>query len=122
MSMKSNRCLMFENVDAHKGSSFVLHSSVLTYVSVFVISMWGGLVSFFERKEAFSWFQLFAHLMSASFAGFMTALLCEYANIQGPLVGLLAGVAAHMGTPALIRLMKKMKVIREFFGDDKDQK
>jgi hypothetical protein len=78
-----------------------------------VISIWGGLVSFFEKKEKFSWVSLFAHLSSSSFAGWMTFLGCQYAHISGPLVGIFCGVAAHMGTPALLKLASKFKIVRE---------
>lgn len=111
---------MLENLD-QKDTVF-LHSGWLTYLAVFVISIWGGMVSYLGRKGEFSWRKLFAHLTSASFAGMMTAFGCEYAGISGPLMGVLCGVAAHMGTPALIRLAMKLKVVREFFAEDKKDK
>lgn len=94
----------------------ILDSWWFTYVWVMVISLWGGLVSFFEKKEPFSWVRLFAHLLSASFAGMMTYYICKAGGIEGPLVGAICGVASHMGTPALLR----MKVIRQFI--DKESK
>ena len=94
----------------------LLTSGVLTYVWVVGVSLWGGLVSFLEKKDPFSWIRLFAHLMSSSFAGLMTFYLCQAGSVPEPLTGALCGVAAHMGTPALL----KMKVIRQFL--DKDEK
>lgn len=87
----------------------------LTYLWVLGVSLWGGIVSFFEKKdEPFSWKRLFAHLSSASFAGMMTFYICQYGNVPEPLIGVFCGVAAHMGTPALLRL----KIVRQFFGKD----
>lgn len=94
-----------------------IDSGWATYLWVVGVSLWGGLVSFLEKKgEPFSWVRLFAHLLSASFAGMMTYYICLAGGITGPMAGALSGVAAHMGTPALLR----MKVIRQFL--DKDSK
>jgi hypothetical protein len=79
------------------------------------ISLWGGLVSFFNKVNKFSWKALFVHLTSSSFAGLMTFLLCQQANISGPLTGVLCGVAAHMGTSALVKLLMKSKTVATFF-------
>lgn len=96
------------------------HSDLLTYLGVIGISLWGGLVNFFEKKgqEPFSWARLIAHLTSSSFAGMMTFLSCTYAHVPGPLIGVLCGVAAHMGTPALIQIAMKLKVVRDVLSTD----
>ena len=87
----------------------------LTYFWVVGVSLWGGIVSFCEKKgEAFSWGKLFAHLSSASFAGLMTFYICQYGNVPEPLIGVFCGIAAHLGTPALL----KLKVVRQFFNKD----
>lgn len=86
-----------------------------TYLWVIGVSLWGGMVSFFEKKgEPFSWVRLFAHLSSSSFAGLMTFYVCQYGNVPEPLIGVFCGVAAHMGTPALL----KLKIVRQFFEKD----
>lgn len=91
-----------------------LTSEWFTYLWVMAVSVWGGLVSFFEKKgEPFSWGRLAAHLLSSSFAGMMTYYVCDYGNVPGPLIGVFCGVAAHMGTPALL----KLKIVRQFFND-----
>jgi len=105
---------MFDNVDAnhaHKGS-LLFHSGWVTYLGVMLLSLWGGLVSYFDRRDKFSWRTLTAHLLSSSFAGMMTFFACEYAGISGPLTGVFCGVAAHMGTPALIRFAKRARAVR----------
>lgn len=102
-----------------KGSllNSLLNSELVTYAWVLVISLWGGMVSFFDKKVAFSWARLFAHLSSSSFAGMMTFMLCDYANVPGPLTGVFCGVAAHMGTPALIKLAMKSKVVKRLLDE-----
>lgn len=90
----------------------IFNSDWFTYLWVLGVSLWGGMVSFFEKDtEPFSWRRLAVRLLSASFAGMMTAYVCQAGGITGPLMGAFAGVAAHMGTPALMRL----KMVRQFF-------
>jgi hypothetical protein len=102
-----------------EGKEHFLNSSTFTYLWVMGVSVWGGLVDYFEKREAkkesFSLGKLFAHLLSASFAGLMTFYLCQYGNVPEPLTGVLCGVAAHMGTPALL----KMKIIQSFLEKGK---
>lgn len=96
----------------------ILDSWWFTYLWVLGVSLWGGVVSFFEKKgEKFTWARLFAHLSSASFAGMMTFYVCQYGKVPEPLIGVFCGVAAHMGTPALLRL----KIVRNFFDKDKEE-
>lgn len=95
-----------------KGS--LLTSGVIVYIWVIGVSLWGGLVSFLEKDAPFSWAKLFAHLLSASFAGLMTYYICQAGSVPEPLTGVFCGVAAHMGTPALL----KMKVVRQFLNKD----
>ena len=94
----------------------LLTSDVIVYIWVMGVSLWGGLVSFLEKDAPFTWAKLFAHLTSASFAGLMTYYLCQASNVPEPLTGVFCGLAAHMGTPALMR----MKIIRQFL--DKGEK
>lgn len=97
-----------------------INSEYITYLWVIGVSLWGGVVSYFEKKEPFSWVNLFAHLSSSSFAGLMTFFLCQYGNVPGPLTGVFCGLAAHMGTPALIKLVKRLKPVKQFIdGDEK---
>lgn len=95
-----------------------LNSGLLTYAWVLGVSVWGGLTSYFEKKEPFSWLNLIAHLSSSSFAGLMTYFLCQYGGVPGPLTGVFCGVASHLGTPALIKLAMKAKFVRQFFDED----
>lgn len=95
----------------------ILDTGWFTYLWVLGVSFWGGLVSFFEKKDQpFTWGRLAAHISSAAFAGVMTFYVCLAGNVPEPLIGVFCGVAAHMGTPALLRL----KIIRQFL--DKEEK
>lgn len=107
---------MLENVESHK-DSFLFTSGWVTYVWVLAISIWGGLVSYLGKRKKFTWAGLVAQLSSSSFAGMMTAFACQYAGISGPLMGVLCGVAAHMGTPALIQLAMRFKPVRAMLED-----
>lgn len=100
-------------------SNFSFDNEVWTYIWVFGVSLWGGIVSYFEKKEPFSWLHLFAHLMSASFAGMLTFFVCDYGNVPGPLTGAICGVAAHMGTPALLRMRIFKRILETQFEEDK---
>lgn len=103
--------------DAPRVGTGLMSSDVYTYIFVIWISVWAGIVSFFESKKTFALLPFLAHISSASFAGMMAFFGCEYAGISGPLTGVVCGVAAHMGTPALIRLAMKLKVVRNIFEE-----
>lgn len=103
-------------------SSWLNNNEVVTYLWVAGTTFWGGVVSYFDKNEPFKWRNFIAHLSSAAFASFMVALLCQASNITGPLMGVLCGIAAHMGTPAIIKLLKKNKSVAAFFGTPDEEK
>lgn len=107
---------MFENVEPQR-DSVIFNSGWLTYLGVFAISIWGGMVSYLNRVGGFTWRSLFAQLSSSSFAGVMVFFACQYAGISGPLSGVLIGIGAHMGTPALIALAMKLKLVRNLLDE-----
>lgn len=98
------------------------NNEVVTYLWVAGTTFWGALVSYFDKNEPFKWRNFFAHISSAAFASLMVALLCQASHIEGPMMGVLCGIAAHMGTPAIIKLLKKNKSVAAFFGDDTEEK
>jgi len=100
-----------------KGPFDFINSEYATYITVGLATVWGGLVSYYDKMTTFSWKKLFIHMMSAGFAGFIVALLAQTAGLSVPAAGALAGVAAHMGTPALINLLMKHPTVKKFFGD-----
>lgn len=93
----------------------LVNSTWISYLWVVGVSLWGGVTSYLEKKEPVTFITFAAHISSASFAGLMTFLLCQYGSIPGPLTGICCGVASHLGTPALIKLAMKLKIVRDFF-------
>ena len=108
---------MFESLE-HKGSPALFNSEWLTYISVIAISTWGGIVKYMSGTEKFSWRSLVAAIASSSFAGMMVLMSCQYAGITGPIVGVMCGVAGHLGTPALLKLASKLKIVKDALGTE----
>lgn len=75
-----------------------------------------------NNNTKYSAASLFAQLVSSSFAGVMVFFACQHAGMSGPLTGVLIGVGSHMGTPALIKLAMKLKVVRDILTDDRIRK
>lgn len=95
----------------------LMHSGWLTYAGALVISFWGGLTHYFNEKEAFSWRTLIAQLLSSSFAGMLAFFGCRYFGLAGPLTGCVIGICSHMGTPALIAMAMRLKLVRRALED-----
>lgn len=101
-----------------KAGSFFLQTGWLNYLIVMGISLWGGFVSYFSKKQKFNWGSFIAHQASSSFAGLMGYFACLQAGVSGPLMGVVIGVVSYSGTPALVKLLMKMKdVQRVLMGD-----
>lgn len=96
----------------------ILSSENLTFVYITAISIWGGIVSYFEKHTKFVFVKFMVHLSSAAFAGLMTGLFCDYMHVDGPLQYISCGIAAHMGTPAVISLLMMNRHIKAIFGKD----
>lgn len=109
---------MIDTIEPAKDGSFFLQTGWLNYLIVMGISLWGGFVSYFSKKQKFNWGAFFAHQASASFAGLMGYFACLQAGMQGPLMGVVIGVVSYSGTPTLVKLLMKMKdVQRVLMGD-----
>ncbi|WP_151965029.1 phage holin family protein [Acinetobacter soli] len=84
-------------------------TGLITYGWMIALAMMGGLVSFIRRlnesKEPKPLSQIFLRLMGemiiSSFAGIITVLLCIYWDMPLVLIGVLAGVAGHLGGKAI---------------------
>lgn len=82
-------------------------ADIWPWVSTIVLSMWGGIVQYAQRVragESFSWQALSLDLIVCSFAGLLTFLLCESADIHGALQAVMIAISAHMGTRAIASL------------------
>lgn len=97
---------------------WLTNNDAVTYLWALGTTFWGAVVSYFDKDEPFAWRRFFAHFSGCAFAGMLVYLLCQATSIEGPMVGVLCGIASHMGTPAIIKLLKKNKSVAAFFGDD----
>lgn len=80
--------------------------SALTYLWVFLLSSWGGLVSFFRKyKEgktrAFNIVEFIGEIVISAFVGVVTFLLCEAGNINHLVSAALVAISGHMGSRAI---------------------
>ncbi len=84
-------------------------TGLITYGWMIALAMLGGLVAFIRRlnqskepkplKEIFM--RLFGELIISAFAGIITVLLCIYWDMPLVLIGVLAGMAGHLGGKAI---------------------
>jgi hypothetical protein len=77
--------------------------NVLPWVSVIILSCWGGAVSHLckNRSKKFSARDFVVDLLVSSFAGVMMHLLCQWAHMDGKLSAVLIAISGHMGTRAI---------------------
>lgn len=83
--------------------------SLLTYLWVFVLSAWGGLVSFMRKRKTgtarpFNFVELVGELCTSAFAGVLTFWMCEAAGISGLVTAAMVGISGHMGSRAIFHL------------------
>lgn len=75
------------------------------FVSTFVLSAWGGVVSHIQRmretKSVFRPKELAFDLIISSFAGLLTYMFCKSAKLDGEMSAILIAVSGHMGTRAI---------------------
>ena len=79
----------------------------LPIVLVVIIAMWGGIVSYITniktKHKKFSWTELLFDTVVSSFAGFLTYMVCVWANYDAPLIVVLVAIAGHMGPRAIMK-------------------
>jgi hypothetical protein len=85
--------------------------ALITYAWVFLLSAWGGLVSYISKVKAgearaFNFAELIGELVISSFAGMLTFLLCEAAGLNDLLTAALVGICGHMGSRAIFMFEK----------------
>ncbi len=103
------------------GFMSLISGETVMFLWITFVSALGGVVSYFNKYSTFHVAKFLAHLSSSAFAGLMTGLLCMHAGVTGPLQYVACGVAAHMGTPAVIKLLMRNRFLKDFFGkDEKD--
>jgi hypothetical protein len=104
----------------HTAHDMGLFNGLMIYLWVIGLSLWGGVVSYFEKKEKFNWLNFLAHLSSSGFAGLMVFMGCDYAGITGPLQGVLCGFGGYVGTNTLVRLAMRLRVVRNVLEPKKE--
>ncbi len=99
--------------------------TLITYGWVFMLSMWGGVVSFFQKvrdgkTRASNIMEFFGELSTSAFVGLATFYLCEFGNVDRLLTAVLVAVSGHMGTKAVYLLeMGAEAFARRRMGIDK---
>jgi high-affinity Fe2+/Pb2+ permease len=85
--------------------------SAITYLWVFVLSMWGGAVSFIGKIKigqvrAFNIVEFFGELFISAFSGLITFYLCEAAGIEKLFETVFVAISGHMGARIIFTLEK----------------
>lgn len=80
--------------------------SVVTYVWVLLLAIWGGVVNFIQRlkrgeAKAHNIVELIGEVVISAFVGVVTFYLCELSNFPQILTAALVAISGHMGTRAL---------------------
>ena len=96
--------------------------SVITYLWVMGLAMWGGIVSFMRKVREgvvhrFSIVELVGELVTAGFIGVITFWLCEWADMPPLLSAAFVGISGHMGSRAIFQfegfLKKRFPAVME---------
>lgn len=85
--------------------------SLITYLWVFLLSSWGGWVSWIRKRKngdarPFNFAELIGEVVTSAFAGVITFYLCEAAVFHPLLSAAMVGISGHMGGRAIF-LMEK---------------
>ena len=95
----------------------------LTYLWFVILAIWGGTANYISRvrKEGmkFSTVELIGEWTVSSFAGIITALLCQEMQISELLTYALVGISGHAGGRAVFVLENMYKIK---FGGNNDTK
>jgi hypothetical protein len=80
-----------------------------TYAWVFLISMLGGVASFWRKVKSgqarwFNFAELVGELFISAFAGLLTFFVASWARLDMWMIAALSGISGHMGSRALFLL------------------
>ncbi len=86
--------------------------SLLTYLWVFGLAAWGGVINFVQRIKTeqarpHNFMEFIGEIMTSAFAGLVTFYLCEAGGIDQLYTAVMVGITGHMGTRG-IYLLEKM--------------
>lgn len=89
-------------------------AQIWTGVWVTFWALFGGVLHYINsvKEDAQKWqkFRFCADLITASGAGWITWMLCKWANLDYNLSAVLIGVSGHMGTRSLFLLEKFVEI------------
>lgn len=76
--------------------------SLITFVMLMVLAMWGGLANYIYRIKSgavqmFSFIELLGEWVISGFSGVMVYLLATHYNVEPLLVAAMVGIAGHAG-------------------------
>lgn len=101
--------------------------SLITYLWVFGLALWGGSVSFISKVKkgvarAWNFTEFLGELLVSSFSGIITFYLCELSETPALLSAVFVAVSGHMGTRIVYllehRLEKKARKIFDSIDDE----
>lgn len=86
---------------------------LITYLWIFVLAAWGGLVSFINKVKAgearrFNISELIGELATSAFAGMLTFWICELGNLPPLLTAAFVGISGHMGSRLIFKAEKAL--------------
>ncbi len=92
---------------------------VIAYFWVLILSFWGGIVSYIQKKKAgvikrYSLVELIGELVISGFCGVITFYLCEASMLDGTLTAAMVGISGHMGSRGIFMLER---YIQKRIGD-----
>lgn len=96
--------------------------SILTYMWVMAIAMWGGIVNYLSKVKdgvihRLSLMEFIGELFVSGFVGVITFWLCELSDIHPLLSAALIGISGHMGSRAIFQMEAFLKT--KFPGQEK---
>jgi len=79
---------------------------IITYVWVMALSAWGGVVGYIRKVKngdvkQYSFMELIGEVVTSAFAGVLTFLGCESAEVAPLITAALVGISGHMGSNAI---------------------
>ena len=96
--------------------------SVVTYVWVLLLAIWGGVVNFIQRlkrgeAKAHNIVELIGEVVISAFVGVVTFYLRELSDFPQILTAALVAISGHMGTRALFVFERAVeKIIKNKAG------
>lgn len=96
----------------------------LTYLWVFGISAWGGIVSYIGKVKRkittrFSFTELVGEIVTSGFVGIITFWLCEWSDLHELVTAAFVAISGHMGARAIFAAERfAERAIKKKYGID----